>query len=210
MAYSIKEIFYTLQGEGANVGMAAVFCRFAGCNLWTGRESDRSSAVCRFCDTDFVGVDGISGGRFQTSSAVVDAICEAWPSEAESRFVVLTGGEPLLQADEALIAELHDRGFGVAVETNGTVDPPTGLDWICVSPKAGAPLRLTRGDEIKVIIPQPGIDLPFLSTLAFDHYFVQPMDGPAIAANTQIAINWCLKNPRWRLSLQSHKVIGIR
>jgi 7-carboxy-7-deazaguanine synthase (Cx14CxxC type) len=211
MTYSVKEIFYTLQGEGANVGKAAVFCRFAGCNLWTGRERDRPLAVCKFCDTDFAGVDGSSGGRFETPRALADAISREWPEDdTENRLVVLTGGEPLLQVDGPLVAELHAQRFRVAVETNGTLEPPSGLDWICVSPKAGAPLRLTKGDEIKVVIPQPGIDLPFLSTLTFHHRFVQPLDDPSIVANTQIAIDWCLKNPRWRLSLQAHKVIGIR
>jgi 7-carboxy-7-deazaguanine synthase len=211
MTYSVKELFYTLQGEGANVGKAAVFCRFAGCNLWSGRQRDRHLAVCKFCDTDFVGVDGNSGGKFATPNALAHAISREWPHDTtDSRFVVLTGGEPLLQVDGPLIAELHAQRFRVAVETNGTLDSPPGLDWICVSPKAGAPLRLTKGDEIKVVIPQPGIDLTFLSTLPFDHRFVQPLDDSSIVANTQIAVDWCLKNPQWRLSLQAHKIIGIR
>ena len=211
MTYSVKEIFYTLQGEGANTGRAAVFCRFAGCNLWSGIESDRSSALCKFCDTDFVGTDGTLGGKFQTSETLGKAIARLWPrGTKDGCFVVLTGGEPLLQVDAALIAALHDLGFRVAVETNGTLDPPAGLDWICVSPKAGAPLRVTRGDEIKVVIPQPGLDLFYLSNLPFAHRFIQPMDGPNFAENARLAVDWCLQNPRWRLSLQTHKTIGIR
>ncbi|HZP93858.1 MAG TPA: 7-carboxy-7-deazaguanine synthase [Burkholderiales bacterium] len=211
MTYSVKEIFYTLQGEGANTGRAAVFCRFAGCNLWSGIESDRSSAVCKFCDTDFVGTDGTLGGKFQTSETLGEAIARLWPRETkDGRFVVLTGGEPLLQVNAALIAALHDLGFRVAIETNGTLDPPKGLDWICVSPKAGASLRVTQGDEIKVVIPQPGLDLFYLSTLPFAHRFVQPMDGPHLAENARLAVDWCLQNPQWRLSLQTHKMIGIR
>ena len=211
MTYWVKEIFYTLQGEGANAGRAAVFCRFAGCNLWSGLESHRSSAICKFCDTDFVGVNGTFGGKFEAPAALVDVISGLWPpGESEQRFVVLTGGEPLLQVDERLVSELHERRFLIAVETNGTVDPPPGLDWLCVSPKFGAPLRVTKGDELKVVIPQPGIDLRLLATLPFAHRFVQPMDGPSLAQNTQLAVDWCLKNPQWRLSLQTHKAIGIR
>jgi 7-carboxy-7-deazaguanine synthase len=211
MTYSVKEIFYTLQGEGANSGKAAVFCRFAGCNLWSGRESDRARAICRFCDTDFIGLDGTSGGKFETPTALAEAIARQWPHyETENRLVVLTGGEPLLQADAALIAELHGHKFRIAVETNGTLDPPPNLDWTCVSPKARAPLRLLAGDELKVVIPQPGIDLDFLSTLDFTHRFVQPMDDASIVTNIRTAVDWCLKHPKWRLSLQTQKVVGIR
>lgn len=210
MTYSVKEIFYTLQGEGANIGKAAVFCRFAGCNLWSGREHDRISAVCRFCDTDFVGTDGVHGGKFATPHALVDAIAKIWPNNsARERFAVLTGGEPLLQVDTALVEALHSRGFRIAIETNGTLAPPAGVDWICVSPKSGAPLQLTRGDELKVVVPQPGIDLTALGNLKFDHHFVQPMDGDDLVENTRWAVDWCLRNPHWRLSIQTHKVIGI-
>jgi len=212
VTYSVKEIFYTLQGEGANAGKAAVFCRFSGCNLWSGRESDRSSAICRFCDTDFVGLDGTLGGKYETPAALTAAIVELWPvgGAMSDRFVVLTGGEPLLQADMPLLAALHDEGFRIAAETNGTIEAPVGLDWICVSPKARAPLKITSGDEIKVVIPQHGVDLERLSNLHFGNFFVQPMDGPDHSANVELAIAWCLRNPKWRLSLQTHKVIGIR
>ena len=208
--YSVKEIFYTLQGEGANAGSAAVFCRFSGCNLWSGREEDRLTADCTFCDTDFVGVDGVSGGKYATAQALGDAVAGLWQHGApQSRFVVLTGGEPLLQLDDRLIEALLARGFRIAIETNGTVDPPPGLDWICVSPKAGAPLRLQRGDELKVVFPQPGLDMALLESLPFTHRFVQPMDGPTVATNIRLATEWCLRNPRWRLSLQLHKMLGI-
>jgi 7-carboxy-7-deazaguanine synthase (Cx14CxxC type) len=210
MTYSVKEMFYTLQGEGANAGKAAVFCRFSGCNLWSGREKDRRTAACSFCDTDFVGTDGPSGGRFDTAHALAEAIKRHWPhNNSENRFVVLTGGEPLLQIDVPLIEELHARAFRIAVETNGTIDAPPGIDWICVSPKGSCELRVRRGDEIKVIVPQPGIDLLALSALPFTHRFVQPMDGPSRIENTRMAVDWCLNNPQWRLSLQTHKVIGI-
>jgi 7-carboxy-7-deazaguanine synthase (Cx14CxxC type) len=209
--YTVKEIFYTLQGEGANVGRPAVFCRFAGCNLWTGREEDRATAVCGFCDTDFVGV-GPDGGKFASADALADAVAERWPSDAPrgARFVVCTGGEPLLQLDEALVGALHARGFAVAVETNGTREPPPGLDWVCVSPKAAAPLVLTRGDELKLVYPQDGAEPERYAALDFAHFFLQPMDGPALRENTARAVRYCLDHPQWRLSVQTHKVIGIR
>lgn len=212
MAYAVKEIFYTLQGEGRNAGRAAVFCRFAGCNLWSGREIDRVTAACSFCDTDFVGTDGTGGGRFATAEHLADALAAVWDGAAAAgrRFVVLTGGEPLLQVDEALVEALHARGFEVALETNGTLEPPRGLDWICVSPKAGAPLVLTRGDEIKLVFPQDGAEPARFEGLAFDHFLLQPMDGPEREANTAAAVGYCLANPRWRLSLQTHKLLGIR
>ena len=211
MTYSVKEIFYTLQGEGINAGRPAVFCRFAGCNLWSGREADRESAVCRFCDTDFVGTDGTLGGKFDAAAALADTIASCWPAEGRGRrLVVLTGGEPLLQVDTALVEALHAGGFEIAVETNGTVEPPAGLDWICVSPKAGAPLKLRHGHELKVVVPQAGQDLDALASLAFEHFLLQPMDGPMLRQNTQQAISACLADPRWRLSVQTHKAIGIR
>jgi 7-carboxy-7-deazaguanine synthase len=211
MSYAVKEIFYTLQGEGAQAGRAAVFCRFSGCNLWSGREVDRASAVCRFCDTDFVGVDGTGGGRFATADLLADAVAAEWPSDEDSRFVVCTGGEPLLQLDDALVAALHARGFEIAVETNGTVAPaPAGIDWVCVSPKAGSELRLLTGDELKVVVPQPGLDLDVLEGLAFRRFSVQAMDGPNVVANTRLAVDTCLRRPRWRLSVQTHKHLGIR
>jgi 7-carboxy-7-deazaguanine synthase len=211
VSYSVKEIFHTLQGEGANTGRSAVFCRFAGCNLWSGREADRTSARCQFCDTDFNGTDGTNGGRFQTASALATVIGQLWPgSRCESCFVVLTGGEPLLQTDEPLIDALHHQGFTVAVETNGTIKAPPGLDWICVSPKAHALLKQRSGDELKVIVPQDGLDLIELESLSFRHRFVQPMDGPLLSRNTAWAIDWCRKHPKWRLSVQIHKLVGIR
>jgi 7-carboxy-7-deazaguanine synthase len=211
VTYSVKEIFYTLQGEGAQTGRAAVFCRFSGCNLWSGREADRAGATCRFCDTDFVGTDGTGGGRFPSADALADAIASLWPTPApDRRFVVCTGGEPLLQLDEALVASLHARGFAVAIETNGTLDPPPGLDWICVSPKAGATLRLRAGDELKLVVPQDGLAPEDFEALDFAHFSLQPMDGPELARNTRLAIELCLARPKWRLSLQTHKTIGIR
>jgi len=208
--YTVKELFYTLQGEGANAGRAAVFCRFAGCNLWTGREADRADAVCRFCDTDFVGV-GPDGGRFATADALADAVAARWPSVDGGRpLVVCTGGEPLLQLDAAAVAALHERGFEVAVETNGTRQPPPGLDWVCVSPKVGAPLVLTAGDELKLVYPQEGGDPARFAGLPFRHFFLQPMDGPDVAVNTGRAVAYCLAHPQWRLSVQTHKVVGIR
>jgi 7-carboxy-7-deazaguanine synthase len=209
VAYSVKEVFYTLQGEGRHAGRAAVFCRFAGCNLWTGREADRGEAACPFCDTDFVGTDGPGGGRFATADELAAAIAAAWRGEPADRFVVFTGGEPLLQVDAALLAAIHARGFVCAVETNGTVSPPEGLDWICVSPKAGTSLALTAGDELKLVFPQAGLDPGALQHLAFDHFWLQPKDDEDRAANTRAAVDYCLAHPRWRLSLQTHKVIGI-
>jgi 7-carboxy-7-deazaguanine synthase len=209
-SYAVKELFYTLQGEGAQTGRPAVFCRFAGCNLWTGREADRATATCRFCDTDFVGVDGVGGGRFASADQLADAVAAAWPAPDEGRrYVVCTGGEPLLQLDEELVAALHARGFEVAVETNGTQPAPDGLDWICVSPKAGAPLRLTGGQELKLVYPQPGAEPERFAELEFSHFFLQPMDGPMREANTAAALRYCLTHPRWRLSLQTHKLLGI-
>jgi 7-carboxy-7-deazaguanine synthase (Cx14CxxC type) len=207
--YAVKEIFYTLQGEGANAGTPAVFCRFAGCNLWSGREADRASAVCRFCDTDFVGTDGAGGGRFDTPAGLVRALQAVLPAGAVAPLVVCTGGEPLLQLDAPLVEALHAAGFRVAVETNGTQAPPPGLDWICVSPKAGAPLVLDHGHELKLVFPQEGAQPPAFERLAFEHFFLQPMDGPEKARNTRLAVDYCLAHPRWRLSLQSHKLIGI-
>jgi 7-carboxy-7-deazaguanine synthase (Cx14CxxC type) len=210
MAYSVKEIFYTLQGEGAQSGRAAVFCRFAGCNLWSGREEDRAKAVCNFCDTDFVGTDGTGGGKFASADSLGDAIANAWGAGAAQRYVVLTGGEPLLQVDEAFTKALHARGFTIAVETNGTVPAPPGLDWICVSPKADAPVVLTQGSELKLVYPQVGVDPARFEGLAFEHFFLQPMDGPLRADNTAKAIAYCQQHPQWRLGIQSHKMIGIR
>ena len=208
--YSVKEIFYTLQGEGANAGTPAVFCRFAGCNLWSGREEDRASATCDFCDTDFVGTDGPGGGKFATPDALGDAVAAQWPGRSrEHRFVVCTGGEPLLQLDRAAIDALHARGFRIAVETNGTIAPPAGVDWICVSPKADAALAVHAGDELKLVFPQPGAPPERFESLAFGHFFLQPMDGVRREANTREAVAYCLAHPRWRLSLQSHKIIGI-
>ncbi|NCT97841.1 MAG: 7-carboxy-7-deazaguanine synthase [Comamonadaceae bacterium] len=210
MAYSVKEIFYTLQGEGMNAGRPAVFCRFAGCNLWSGREPDRAGAVCRFCDTDFVGTDGGGGGRFADAASLAGAVARAWTAGAARRLVVLTGGEPLLQVDPALIEALHAQGFFIAVETNGTVAAPAGIDWLCVSPKQGAPLVQREGQEIKVVVPQPGLDLDALAALGFEHRLLQPMDGPSRAANARLAVALCLRDPRWRLSVQTHKALGIR
>lgn len=208
-AYSVKEIFYTLQGEGRHAGRAAVFCRFAGCNLWSGRERDRETAICRFCDTDFVGVDGEGGGRFRTAAALAKAISDAWIGQGSRPFVVMTGGEPLLQVDEALVDALHALGFEVAVETNGTLPAPAGLDWIAVSPKAATRLEVLRGDELKLVYPQAEAPPDRFEDLAFTHHLLQPMDGPDLAANTAATVAYCLANPRWRLSLQSHKVLGI-
>jgi 7-carboxy-7-deazaguanine synthase (Cx14CxxC type) len=210
MAYTVKEIFYTLQGEGANAGRAAVFCRFAGCNLWSGREADRATAVCTFCDTDFVGV-GPDGGRFATAAALAEAVVSRWPAGTGARpLVVCTGGEPLLQLDAAAVDAFHERGMEGAVETNGTRTPPPGLDWICVSPKVGAPLVLTHGDELKLVYPQAGGDPAQFEALDFHHRFLQPMDGPNQAENMALAVEYCLAHPRWRLSVQTHKVLGIR
>jgi len=209
MTYAVKESYYTLQGEGAQAGRAAVFCRFAGCNLWSGREADRGDAQCTFCDTDFVGTDGPGGGKFADAEALAEAIDAAWPGDKARALVVFTGGEPLLQLDAALIEALHVRGFACAIETNGTLAPPDGLDWICVSPKAGVPLALVAGDELKLVFPQNGLDPEDFSGLAFRHFFLQPMDGPAQAVNVAKAAAYCLEHPRWRLSLQTHKLIGL-
>ncbi|MDB5412530.1 MAG: 7-carboxy-7-deazaguanine synthase [Rubritepida sp.] len=210
MSYAVKEIFYTLQGEGAHAGRPAVFCRFSGCNLWSGREEDRSDAICKFCDTEFVGTDGTMGGRYQDARALAGAVAATWPGGG-TPFVVCTGGEPLLQLDDALIAAFHELGFEIAVETNGTIAPaPAEIDWVCVSPKAGAPLRLLTGDELKVVVPQSGMDLEALEQLRFRRFSLQPMDGPAAAANTQVALDLCLQRPKWQLSLQTHKMLGIR
>jgi 7-carboxy-7-deazaguanine synthase (Cx14CxxC type) len=208
--YTVKEIFYTLQGEGANAGRPAVFCRFSGCNLWTGRESDRATAICDFCDTDFVGV-GPDGGKFATAADLAEAVASRWPNDDRAhRLVVCTGGEPLLQLDAAAINALHAVGFEIAVETNGTQPPVPGLDWICVSPKARADLVLRRGNEIKLVYPQPGFDPEQFESMDFDEFFLQPMDGPELAANTRAALAYCLAHPRWRLSIQAHKLLGIR
>jgi 7-carboxy-7-deazaguanine synthase (Cx14CxxC type) len=210
MSYAVKEIFYTLQGEGALTGRPAVFCRFAGCNLWSGREADRAAAICRFCDTDFVGTDGTDGGRYPDAATFADRVAALWPPGEPARFVVCTGGEPLLQLDRALILALHQRGFAVAIETNGTIEPPPGLDWVCVSPKAGARLVVTTGDELKIVVPQRGLDPLAFAGLDFRRFSVQPMDGPETARNSAWAIAFCLKHPRWQLSLQTHKMTGIR
>lgn len=211
MAYAVKELFYTLQGEGAQAGRPAVFCRFAGCNLWSGREAERATASCRFCDTDFLGTDGPGGGRFRSAAALADAVALRWPAQGlpAERFVVCTGGEPLLQLDAPLIAALRARGFVVAVETNGTRQAPPGLDWICVSPKAGSELLQRRGDELKVVYPQPGAEPERFGTLDFRHFFVQPLDGGERERHTQAALQFCLAHPQWRLSLQLHKLLGI-
>jgi 7-carboxy-7-deazaguanine synthase len=210
MSYAVKEIFYTLQGEGELSGRPAVFCRFAGCNLWSGREADRAAAACTFCDTDFVGMDGTEGGRYPDPGALADRIAALWPAAEDARFVVCTGGEPLLQLDVPLIEALHQRRFAVAVETNGTIALPPGLDWVCVSPKAGTPLVVTAGDELKIVVPQPGLDPLAFAGLDFRRRSVQPMDGPERAANTASAIDFCLRHPQWQLSLQTHKMTGIR
>jgi 7-carboxy-7-deazaguanine synthase (Cx14CxxC type) len=209
MTYSVKEIFYTLQGEGARAGRAAVFCRFAGCNLWSGLERDRAQAICKFCDTDFVGTDGTGGGKFATAGALADAVAARWPTGQGVPYVVCTGGEPLLQIDAPLIDALHARGFEIAVETNGTLEPPPGLDWICVSPKADAPLVLTRGNELKLVHGQARGEPERYAGLAFDHFFLQPMDGLDREAATRAATAYCLSHPHWRLSLQTHKLLGI-
>lgn len=210
MSYAVKEIFKTLQGEGAHSGRAAVFCRFAGCNLWSGREQDRGNAQCQFCDTDFVGVDGTGGGRFADPESLAKAIEAEWAGPAEARYVVLTGGEPLLQVDQPLVEALHALGFEIGVETNGTQPAPTGLDWICVSPKAGTELVLTSGSELKLVYPQPNALPEQFEHLSFEYFFLQPMDCADVASHTEKAIDYCIHNPRWRLSLQTHKTVGIR
>jgi len=209
MTYSVKEIFLTLQGEGGQAGRAAVFCRFAGCNLWSGREADRAGAVCTFCDTDFVGTDGPGGGRFATPAALTASISATWRGPPDHRLVVCTGGEPLLQLDAPLIAALHGAGFAIAIETNGTLPAPEGIDWICVSPKAQAPLVQTRGQELKLVYPQEGVDPARFEPLDFERFFLQPMDGPDRDAATTAAVAYCLDHPRWRLSVQTHKYLGL-
>jgi 7-carboxy-7-deazaguanine synthase (Cx14CxxC type) len=211
MGYAVKEIFYTLQGEGAQTGRAAVFCRFAGCNLWSGREIDRATAVCRFCDTDFVDVNGPGGGRFDSADTLASAIERAWPQDSAlgRRFVVCTGGEPLLQLDATLIYALHARSFEIAVESNGTIPAPDGVNWLCVSPKAGAELKQRSGDELKLVYPQTGVDPADFEMLSFRHFFLQPMDGPDRAGNTELALRYCLAHPQWRISLQTHKLLNI-
>jgi 7-carboxy-7-deazaguanine synthase len=214
MTYAIKEIYYTLQGEGARTGRAAVFCRFAGCNLWSGREEDRATAQCRFCDTDFVGTDGLGGGSFETAEALAEKIASYWPcfndcATSGKPYVVFTGGEPLLQLDETLIKALQVLDFEIAIETNGTLPAPAGIDWICVSPKAGTEQVLTSGQELKVVLPQDGLDPKALAEQDFEAYFVQPMDNPAYRTNLEACITFCQENPLWRLSLQTHKVMGI-
>jgi len=211
VTYSVKEIFYTLQGEGAQAGRAAVFLRFAGCNLWTGREDDRERAICRFCDTDFVGVDGTLGGKYGDPERLAQVVRSEWPTHSSGKpYVVCTGGEPLLQLDPPLISALHAQGFEVAVETNGTQSAPAGLDWICVSPKVGAPLIQARGDELKLVFPQNGGEPGRYEALEFRHFFLQPMDGASISHNSKAAVEYCLANPQWRLSVQTHKVLGLR
>ncbi|MGA9406807.1 MAG: 7-carboxy-7-deazaguanine synthase [Bacteroidota bacterium] len=212
MGYAVKEIYYTLQGEGANTGRAAVFCRFAGCNLWSGREEDRASAICKFCDTDFFGVDGPGGGHFAGAKELATAVKAKWPEGKAGfakPFLVCTGGEPLLQLDDQLVKAFHAEGFEVAIETNGTRMPPPGLDWICVSPKAGAELVLKSGSELKLVFPQPGAEPELFHTLRFDHYFLQPMDGPDREENTTLVQKYCLQHPQWKISLQTHKILGI-
>lgn len=210
MTYAVKEIFKTIQGEGAQAGKVSVFCRFSGCNLWSGREEDRLKSVCQFCDTDFVGIDGTFGGRYVTAEDLVQVICQVWGSEREHRYVVLTGGEPGLQIDPGLVHSLHAENFTIAVETNGTIDLPYGLDWICVSPKAGAKLKLTAGDELKLVYPQQGLQPSDFSHLLFKRFSLQPMDGRDVRENTSLAIDYCMKHPQWSLSTQTHKQLGIR
>ena len=210
MAYKIKEIFYTLQGEGAQAGRAAVFCRFTGCNLWTGRERDRDKAICRFCDTDFVGTDGENGGRYKTAADVAAKVRAVWGDTSVGKpYVVCTGGEPALQLDGALVEAFHEAGFEVAIETNGTLPLPEGIDWVCVSPKAGAELNIQRGSELKLVFPQVGAEPELFAHLDFDYFYLQPMDGAFQAINTQLTLDFCLKNPQWRLSMQTHKILNI-
>lgn len=211
MTYKVKEIFYTLQGEGTHAGRPAVFCRFTSCNLWTGREEDRSRAICQFCDTDFVGTDGPDGGRFGSPGELARAVARLWPGNSGGvPMVVCTGGEPLLQLDDAAVDAFHAEGFYVAVETNGTQVPPAGIDWLCVSPKAGAPLQVTAGSELKLVYPQPGVEPSAFEHLEFTSFRLQPMDGPDIVANTKAAVEYCMQNPTWNLSMQTHKYLGIR
>ncbi|WP_027516405.1 7-carboxy-7-deazaguanine synthase [Bradyrhizobium sp. WSM1417] len=210
MSYAVKEIFLTLQGEGAHAGRASVFCRFAGCNLWSGREADRGAAICKFCDTDFVGTDGTLGGRYASAAELAGTIAAQWTASTGNRYAVLTGGEPLLQVDAALVDALHACGFEIGVETNGTIAPPEGLDWICVSPKGGSDLVIRRGHELKLVYPQPLAMPEAFADLAFERFSLQPMDGPEVAQNTAGAIDYCLNHPQWRLSVQTHKSLGIR
>lgn len=209
MTYSVKEIFKTLQGEGGQAGRAAVFCRFTGCNLWTGREEDRADATCTFCDTDFVGTDGVGGGKFKDATALCAALIKCWGESTARRLVVFTGGEPLLQLDDAVITAVHNAGFEIAVETNGTLPAPASIDWICVSPKAKAELKQKTGKELKLVYPQDGVSPADFENLPFDHFWLQPMDGANRAQNTQLAVDYCMNNPRWRVSLQTHKLMGI-
>ncbi len=209
MSYAVKEIFYSLQGEGRHAGRPAVFCRFTGCNLWSGRERDRATAVCNFCDTDFVGVDGDGGGRFKDTRSLAKAIDQMWGGGGGGRFVVLTGGEPLLQVGNELVSALHELGFEIALETNGSLAAPSEIDWITVSPKGATPLVQTAGSELKLVFPQADVDPTAFENLAFTHFFLQPLDGPDREANTAAAVDYCLRNPRWRLSLQTHKLLGI-
>jgi 7-carboxy-7-deazaguanine synthase len=210
LSYAVKEIFLTLQGEGAHAGRASVFCRFAGCNLWSGREADRAGATCKFCDTDFVGTDGTLGGRYASAAELAGTIAAQWTASTDNRYVVLTGGEPLLQVDAALVDALHASGFEIGVETNGTIAPPEGLDWICVSPKGGRDLVVRRGHELKLVYPQPLAAPEAFAGLAFERFSLQPVDGPEVAENTARAIDYCLNHPQWRLSVQTHKSLGIR
>jgi 7-carboxy-7-deazaguanine synthase (Cx14CxxC type) len=212
MTYSVKETYFTLQGEGAQTGRAAVFLRFAGCNLWSGREEHRAAAVCRFCDTEFVGTDGPGGGKFESAAALAEAVARCWPATAGGHpFVVCTGGEPLLQLDAALLEALHARGFEVGVESNGTLEAPPGIDWLCISPKATAPVLQRSGHELKLVYPQdePEAQPEMFAELGFDHFFLQPMDGPDLAENTRRAVRYCMEHPQWKLSVQTHKVLGI-
>ena len=210
MSYAVKEMFLTLQGEGVNAGRRAVFVRFAGCNLWSGREQDRADAVCKFCDTDFVGVDGLGGGKFADAGALADAVLGFWGAGTEQRFVVLTGGEPMLQVDDALVDALHDRGFQIAIESNGTIAVHPGIDWVCISPKAGSDVVQRRGDELKLVWPQPGSDVEQLETWDFAHFLLQPMDDARGAANHAAAIDLVMERPKWRLTIQTHKLLGLR
>ena len=209
MSYAVKEIFLTLQGEGAHAGRAAVFCRFSGCNLWSGREEDRAAAACSFCDTDFVGMDGTLGGRYGSADELASTVAAEWTASSD-RYVVLTGGEPLLQVDKALIDALHAAGFEIGIETNGTIAPPDGIDWLCVSPKGGTDLRITKGHELKLVYPQTDARPEDFKDLAFERFSLQPMDGPDVAGNTARAIDYCLRHPQWRLSIQTHKLVGVR
>ncbi|WP_439539860.1 7-carboxy-7-deazaguanine synthase [Sphingomonas sp.] len=210
MSYAVKEMFLTLQGEGVNAGARAVFVRFAGCNLWSGREQDRATAICKFCDTQFVGTDGLGGGKFADADALGDAVAGFWGAGSENRFVVLTGGEPMLQVDDALVDALHVRGFRIAIESNGTLPVHPGIDWICISPKAGSAVVQRRGDELKLVWPQAGTDVAEIERWDFDHFLIQPMDDAHAAANVQAAVDFALANPRWRLTLQAHKTLGLR